>query len=807
MRISHNWLKRYIRHSLAPEKLASGLSMLGLEVESFEDQKRTYEKFVVGEVREVAKHPKADKLTVCRVDIGSEVLQIVCGAPNVAAGQKVPVGLVGATVPHDQHSASGEPFVLDRVAIRGVESVGMICSAYELGVGDDADGILVLEPGARVGTALAKAIGKDDVVYEIETTANRGDWLGYFGIAREASALTGKPWTKPAVRLKETRTPAGKAARVRIEDRKGCPRYSARVVFNVKVGPSPRWMQDLLEAVGIRPINNIVDVTNFVLMETGHPIHAFDYDTLEGHEIVVRCARQGEAFTTLDGKVRTLRSDTLMICDAKRPVAVAGVMGGANTEISDRTTNVLIESAFFDPVSIRKTSKYLGLSTDASQRFERAADVSMTVYAAERAAQLMQELAGGEVLRGTIDVYPGKRKPRVVRLRVSRSNAVLGTDLTRAQAQIYLKRLGFAMKAFGKDVLQVTIPTFRNDVQEEIDLIEEVARVHGYDKIATQTETRLDFGSVRAQADLRRELRSYLLGAGFNEVIACSLQSKELAGLEGERAVEVLNPVSTEMRALRTGLIPGALAVIRHNLNQNRRDFRFFEIGKAYRRTGENLESLEAFDEEERLLIVMSGMVGPAQYGVDHRSLDLLDLKGEVEALASKFSLDKVRFVCYDNGKPLSADNLSIEIHGTYGGYLGKVKKEILDRFDIGQEVFVCEVLLERLRQAWSGERRFSALPRFPSVTRDLAFVVTEDVRYGALEEVLREAGGSLVAGVTLFDVFTGQQVGPGKKSLAVTVVLQPRDRTLTDTEANAVVDRMVKAAGAACGAVLRGEE
>lgn len=405
MKISHDWLKEYIDFRLKPARLADRLSMLGLEVAGYEDLAQKYEKFVVGEVLERGKHPNADKLTLCKVNVGKEELAIVCGAPNVAAGQKVVVALVGAMIPRSQHDPEGNPFVLERAHIRGVQSNGMICSEYELGLGDDANGIRVLDAKAKPGTPFAKHLGLADVIYDMEVTANRGDWLSHIGVAREIQVIAEGKATLPRVRLRESKAPAKEHATIRIVDSQKCRRYSCRVLRNVKIGPSPQWLQDRLLSVGLRPINNVVDVTNYVLMETGQPLHAFDYDTLARHTIVVKCAQEGERFTTLDGKEHVLRTDVLMICDAEKPVAIAGVMGGANTEISERTTNVLLESANFDPGNIRCTSKYLGLSTDASQRFERGVDFETSLYAANRVAQLIQQLTGAEVLRGSIDVY------------------------------------------------------------------------------------------------------------------------------------------------------------------------------------------------------------------------------------------------------------------------------------------------------------------------------------------------------------------------------------------------------------------
>jgi phenylalanyl-tRNA synthetase beta chain len=805
MKISHNWLKEYTPIPLKPAQLAERLSMLGLEVEGLEDLAGRYEKFVVGEVLEKLKHPNADKLTLCKVNIGKETLEIVCGAPNVAAGQKVAVALVGATIPHDQHDPEGKPFVLERAKIRGVESNGMICSEFELGLGEDADGIMVLDESSKVGTPLAKHLGASDVIYDLEITANRGDWLSHIGVAREIQAITGKKAALPRVRLRESTPPTAKHATIKILDPRKCRRYSSRVIRNVVVGPSPKWLQDRLSGVGVRPINNVVDVTNYVLMETGQPLHAFDYETLSGHSIIVQCAGQGETFMTLDGKERALNSDILMICDGEKPVAVAGVMGGANTEISDRTTAVLLESANFEPSSIRRASKFLGLSTDASQRFERGVDVGMTVYAADRAAQLLQELTGAEVLKGIIDVYPRKMRPKTVRLRVSRTNAVLGTSIPKQEIVSFLKRLELRPVAQSEDVITFAIPSCRYDLAEEIDLIEEVARVFGYDNVEAKTRTTVDFSKPLALDALQDELRGYLIGAGYCEMLTYSLQDQTSGHLAGEKAVEVLNPVSSEASVLRTSLIPGVLQVVRNNRSHGQKDLRLFEIGHVFRlRDGFSRESLEAYQEEEHVLLLLTGSVLPTHFSSGGREVDFFDLKGEAVALLAKFCLDKYRFISYDNASALIESALAVEINGSYAGFLGKISKSIAEEFDIDGDVYAVELNAAAIQPVWSAEKKFSALPRFPSVRRDLAFIVDLALPQEVVEQAIREAGGTLLSSLVLFDLYVGEQIGGGKKSLAYALEFQPIDRTLTDVEVDGIVEDIVAHVRAKCQAVLR---
>jgi phenylalanyl-tRNA synthetase beta chain len=805
MKVSQNWLKQYISFKFTPEQFTKKLSMLGLEVESYEDLSKKYDKFVVGEVLERVKHPNADRLSVCKVNIGGTLQEVVCGAPNVAEGQKVAVALVGAVIPLNQHSADVKPFILERAKIRGVESNGMICSEQELGLGKDASGILVLDAAAKAGTPLAKYLGQTDTIYEIGITPNRADCLSHIGVAREIGVLVNKKLNHLKVLLKESKTSASKFAKIVVLDKEKCPRYSARVLRNIKIGPSPKWLQDILSSVGVRPINNVVDVTNYVLMETGHPLHAFDYDTLSGHKIVVKTAQEGEKFVTLDGKERTLTSETLMICDAERPIAVAGVMGGANTEISDATTNILIESAYFHPQNIRRTSKYLGLSTEASYRFERGADINITIVAANHAAQMIQELAGGELLNGVLDTYPKKQKPIIVKARVSRINSIIGTSLSKVQIISLLKKIDLAVQSSSRDELLVTVPSFRNDILEEIDVIEEVARVYGYNNIETKTHAAIDFSSnVRTDA-LQDEVREFLIGSGFNEIIAIGLQDEATMSLTGKPLVKALNPVSAEMAALRTSLVTSALGIVKHNQNHGIKDLRLFELGNIHLLIdGKSSNSLEAYKEEERLLLVISGNQVPVSYGNASRVVDALDMKGEVSALLSKFCLDNYRFIYYDTHEVLSEPCVGIEINGTYAGFFGKIRKQIANKLDIDEAVFVCEMNIRAIRDGWVRDRKFSPLPKFPGVTRDLAFTVDATLPQNKVEDVIRQVGRPLCTNVVLFDTYSGQQTGKDKKSVAYALEFQSPDHTLTDEEIDHALAKIIETVQRQCNGVLR---
>jgi phenylalanyl-tRNA synthetase beta chain len=519
----------------------------------------------------------------------------------------------------------------------------------------------------------------------------------------------------------------------------------------------------------------------------------------------VKTGRDGEKFITLDGKERTLTSETLMICDSEKPIAIAGVMGGANTEITGTTTNILIESAYFDPRNIRRTSKYLGLSTEASYRFERGADLEVTVAAANRAAQMIQQFAGGELLRGALDAYPKKRKPRTVKARVSRINSIIGISLKKTQIISLLKKIDLAAKSSSTDEIRVTVPGFRNDILEEIDIIEEVARMYGYNSIETKTRAAIDFSSNVRTDLLQDEVRDYLIGSGFNEILAIGLQDEATMALAGKPLVKAINPVSAEMAALRTSLVPSALRIVKHNKNHGVKDLRLFEIGSIYLlKSDKEPNSLDAYFEEERLLLVLGGHTTPVSYGSASRDVDVLDLKGEVTALLSKFCLDNYRFIYYDNQETLCESCISIEINGTYAGFFGRVRRQIAETLDIDEAVYVCELKIRAIRDGWTRDRKFSSLPKFPGVTRDLAFTIEAALPQKTVEDVIRKVGQPLCTNVVLFDMYSGQQTGSGKKSLAYTLEFQSPDRTLTDNEIDGALKKIIEAVQRQCDGVLR---
>jgi len=813
MRISLKWLKRYIDFELRPEELSDRLTRAGFEVEEIDTPGAKYYNFVVGRVLEVAKHPKADKLTVCSVNTGKETLQIVCGAPNVSAGQNVPVGLEGAEILHDQHDPEAKPFRLSNVQIRGVQSFGMICSEFELGLGDDKAGIMVLDKGAEPGTSLADYLGLNDTVLEVGITPNRPDAMSHIGIAREAGAILKKELAIPKLELKESLNKTEEFASVRVEDETDCPRYTARVILNVRIDQSPRWLKELLTVVGIRPVNNIVDVTNFVLMECGHPLHAFDYDRIAEHAILVRRARQGESFITLDHKNRALAPDTLMIADARSAVAIAGVMGGENTEISDSTKNVLIESAYFKPESVRRTAKRFGLSTDASQRFERGADPNITKWAVDRASQLIQEISGGEILKGVIDVYPVKLSEKEIELRIDKTNELLGLSLSGETIKFLLGAIGITPLGQGKDssgrILRFGVPTNRPDLEREIDLIEEVARLYGYDNISTTNRATIDFPADAPALEFTEELRNWAIGSGMMEVVANSMQEMSVASLVSDKIVQISNPISKDMAALRTSLIPGMLEIVRNNIFHGTKTLRLFECGKVYFKDRDSAYSkyVEDFVEIERIIFLFTGLAEPRSWDRMPRNFDIFDLKGEIQTLFDKILLDNIKFIPYPNTKALTENGLHIEINGEYAGQLGGLEPGFLKKFEIEQDVYVAELEIPVLEKYKRTLKKFKVLSKYPAVMRDIAIIVGDELPAKELEEEIRSSASPQLVRVELFDVFRGDQAGEGKKSCAYALEFMSEDHTMAQKEIDDLMANIVNRLTKKFGATIRKQE
>ncbi len=802
MKVSLNWLKDYINlKGISNNQIISSLTMSGLEVEDFKDESELYKDFIVGFVKGKNKHPNADKLSLCTVFDGKEDKQVICGAPNVAAGQKVVFAPVGTTIPKDN-------LKLKKAKIRGIESFGMICSEAELELSDDHSGIMVLDDNLPAGESIVNALNLNDVIMEIAITPNRADALSHIGVARDLGAIFNSEINLPELNLKESLQKIKNNAGLEIKDTDNCPRYSAKVVLNVKIKESPEWLKNRLTKIGLRPINNIVDVTNFIMYETGQPLHAFDLDKLRGHKIVVRSTEENSTFTTLDSKERKLPIGTLMICDAEKPVAVAGVMGGENSEINDTTKNILIESAFFNPSSIRKTSKALGLSTEASYRFERWVDPNGTLFAAERAAQLISELSGGEIASGYLDIYPKKISEREVQLRLDRVKKVLGYDIPADRIIDILKKLGLRIIFESSKLIRFAVPTYRNDIEREIDLIEEIARIYGYNNIPTISKISISLGERIEQTEFSDALRNYCNGLGLFEMINNPLQSEMHASIIGEK-IGILNPQSLDMAYLRTSLIPGALSVVTKNINIGEKNIALFEIGNIFNKKSEDIDikSFEDFSENQNLLIILSGKLNEKTWELPEKEYDFYHLKSIINSLLSKISLDNVlNDLYYHNTNTVFDLYFTKNIDKTQTGIGGRVRKEVLKQFDIQQDVYCFELNLDLLKKIKLKSRKFSEPLKFPKSVRDFAFIFNKSVSYEEVIKFIKKSSSELLKSVTLFDLFESQSLGENSKSMAFSLEYYSLERTLTEEEVEKDFNSLIKAVTKNFNAQLRGK-
>jgi phenylalanyl-tRNA synthetase beta chain len=802
MKVSLSWLRDYVQIEMTDADLAEALTMAGLEVEEVIDRYAYLETVIVGRVLEVRPHPNADRLRLCSVENGKGIVQVVCGAPNVAEGMFAPLAQVGTQLPNG--------IALAKAVIRGESSEGMLCSETELALGLDGSGILDLGDDHKPGTRLAEALNLDDTTFEIGLTPNRPDCLSLMGVAREIAAIEGKKMAAPDFCLPDTEENIDDFTSVTIEAPDHCPRYAARLLDRITVGPSPFWLQDRLRSVGIRPINNLVDVTNFVMMETGQPLHAFDFDHLAGQKIIVRTAAQGEPFTTLDQKERQLTDQMLMICDGEKPVAVGGVMGGLNSEIEETTTRVLLESACFDPVSIRKTAKALQLNTDASHRFERGVDPDGTLFALDRAASLMAELGKGRLIHGTIDEDFRASKPPTLSLNVGETNRLLGTNLDRERMASLLNSIEFVAQNDGDDSLTVTVPSFRVDVTRSRDLMEEVARLSGYNEIPTTFPALPSKGvSMSPMRAFNNCVKDTLVGFGFLETINYSFISAEscdrlrLGDDDPLRSnVALLNPISEEQSVMRTSLIPGMLETTQRNISRQQTNLRLFETGKVFLpRKGDVLPC-----EKEMLVGLWTGLRGKTTWYAKDEECDFFDAKGSVESLARALGLDGLVF------KALPDDQSNYTRNGHAAqilsgervlGFVGEMDESVLNNYGIKQSVFVFELDLESIRSLANETVSMSSIPRFPSTARDITVIVDEKTEAGRILETIEGFGEALVTELYLFDIFTGDPVPAEKKSVSLRVVYQASDRTLEDETVNRIHQDLTHRLIAEFGATL----
>lgn len=783
MKLSYNWLKEYINIDYPPEELAAKLTAAGIEVEEIITNIPDFSGVVVGKVLETKKHENADKLSVCQVTDGKDTYQVICGAPNVAAGQTVPFARTGAVL-------VGE-FKIKKAKIRGVESYGMICSKEELGLEKSSAGIWSLENiDCELGTDFHEYLTREqDYIFDLAITPNRPDCLSITGIARELSAITSRNLHMPDIQCEESeRSKAPEKVKIHIETQEGCPRYAARLIENVKVGKSPEWLKKRLESVGIRSINTIVDITNYVLMELGHPLHAFDLAEIRGNTIIVRDSKPAETFITLDEKSRTLPDKTVMICDADRPVAVGGIMGGLNSEVSENTNDVLLEAAYFKRERIAESSKKLGLSTEASQRFERGADPEGVIRALDRAAALMVQFSGGEIAEGIIDVYPNKQSRPDVPFRSERVNHVLGTSLPENQMKSILERLGFSIAEN-----KASVPSFRVDVHQEIDLIEEIARLVGYDNLPTRTFTRFPYERAGGTENdqLLSHFREKMIELGLKEVLTNSMIRKDESKLfYVEDPVALVNPISDDMTVMRRGLIPGLMRSVSFNLNRNNHDLRFFEIGRVFASD----KAKEFPDQPYRVAGVLCGRRYRASWEKRTETVDFYDLKGLLETLIEKIFLDKIKFILYDNHEYLEPEEaMRVLVDSQEIGHFGKIKKTILDRFDIEVPVYVFELVLNPLLQSLEERRHYEPVPKFPYVEKDMALVVDESVLSEEIRNYIIKIGGPLLKNVEVFDVFRGEKLPKGKKSVAFRMRFQSPQRTLSDDEVDEIFEKVIR--------------
>ncbi len=815
MKILYNWLKDYISLDMDPEQTSRVLTDIGLEVESLEVTESIpggLNGVVTACVVTCNPHPDSDHLYLTTVDTGmGDPVQVVCGAPNVAAGQKVLMATVGTLLTFK----SGDQVKIKKSKIRGAESYGMICAEDELGIGTSHEGIMVLPHDTPVGIPAAEFLGLPSyAVFEIGLTPNRIDAASHIGVARDLAAWyagQGKeiPVNKPGVgSFKEN--PSGKGVQVFLDASVAAPRYSGITLSHITVGPSPSWMQDRLRLAGIRPINNLVDITNYVMLETGQPLHAFDRDAIEGDRIVVRFAQKGDRFITLDQVERTLDGEDLMICDAAKPMCIGGVFGGLQSGVTEKTTSIFLESACFNPTFIRKTSRRHGLKTDASFRFERGADPNATLYALKRAVLLMQEICGARVEGTLTDLYPQPVQPAEINLNYKRMFSLMGKDIGRSTVNRILQALEMDIIRKEPNLVTVRVPAYRVDVLRECDVVEDVLRIYGYNNIELPDRIRSSMGEVQnPEPDLVREKTAdRLASVGFREIMCNSLTRasyyEKLQTYPARSSVMILNPLSSDLNAMRQTLLWGGLEAITYNNNRQQYDLRFFEQGNVYQLTGPG-ESLTGYRESRRLAIFVTGNDKPQNWHTPSRPSDFFLLKAYVEDLARMFGLDLTRLECTDAPSDLFEEGIRYRVKNKVLADLGEVSRACLSVLDIKQKVFAAEIDWDLFfNMVRNNKARFTDLPRFPEVHRDLALVVDNKVTYDKLHAIAFKTEKRLLKKVSLFDVYTGKGIPEGKKQYALSFVFRDPEKTLTDIYVEQLINRMMEAFTRETGAVLR---
>ena len=795
MNTSLSWIKAYVPDlDVTAQEYTDAMTLSGTKVEGYEELDADLSKIVVGQIEKIEKHPDADKLIICQVNVGAETIQIVTGAPNVHEGDKVPVVLDGGRVAggHEPGSRVKGGIKIKKGKLRGVESCGMMCSIEELGSNRDMypeapeEGIYIFPENTEVGADAVEVLGLHDVVFEYEVTSNRVDCFSVVGIAREAAATFGKEFHPPVVTPTGNDKDASDYIKVTVKNTDLCPRYCARVVKNIKIGPSPEWMQRRLASVGIRPINNLVDITNYVMEEYGQPMHAYDLDTIEDREIIVRTAAKGEKFTTLDGQERQMDESVLMICDGRKSIGIAGIMGGENSMITDDVHTMLFEAACFDGTNIRKSSKKVGLRTDASGKFEKGLDPNNAQAAIDRACQLVEEMGAGEVVGGMVDVYAEKREPVRITFQPDEINVLLGTDISAEDMLGYFEKIGLS---YEKETNEVIIPTFRQDLLRTADLAEEVARFFGYDNIPTtlpsgeSTMGKLPF-KLRVE-NIAKEIAEF---CGFSQGMTYSFESPKVfdklqipEDSELRRVVEIMNPLGEDYSIMRTLPLNGMLSSLATNYNRRNKNVRLYELANVYLPKELPLKELP----EERMQFTL-GMYGDG---------DFYSMKGVVEEFLEKAGLHEKESYDPAGNRPYlhPGRQANILYAGNVIGYLGEVHPDVADAYSIGERAYIAVLDMPEVTKYATFDRKYTGIAKYPAVTRDISMVMPKEILAGQVEEVIEAKGGAYLESYALFDVYEGAQIKAGYKSLAYSIVFRAKDKTLEDAEVTEAMERILK--------------
>ena len=794
MDTSLSWIKAYVPDlDVTAQEYTDAMTLSGTKVEGFEKMDADLDRIVVGQIDKIEKHPDADKLIICQVNIGTETIQIVTGAPNVKEGDKVPVVLDGGRVAggHEPGQRVAGGIKIKKGKLRGVPSNGMMCSIEELGSNRDMYpeapeyGIYIFQKDVEVGSSAISALGLDDVVFEYEITSNRVDCYSVIGIAREAAATFRKEFHPPVVTPTGNDEDVNDYVKVTVKDQELCPRYTARVVKNIKIGPSPEWMQRRLASVGIRPINNLVDITNYVMEEYGQPMHAYDLDTIAGREIVVRRAEDGEKFVTLDGQEREMDSSVLMICDGEKSIGVAGIMGGENSMITDNVKTMLFEAACFNGTNIRKSAKKVGLRTDASGKFEKGLDPENAQAAIDRACQLVEEMGAGEVVGGMVDVYAEKREPSRVTFDAEKINALLGTDLTKEQMLGYLKLVELE---YDETTNEIVAPTFRQDIHRLADVAEEVARFFGYDNIPTTLPSgEATTGKLSYKLRIEEVARNIAEFCGFSQGMSYSFESPKVfdklllpEDSKLRQAIEIRNPLGEDYSVMRTTSLNGMLTSLATNYNRRNKNVKLYELGNVYLPKALPLTELP----DERMQFTL-GMYGEG---------DFFSMKGVVEEFFDKIGLRGKETYDPNAGKTFlhPGRQANIIYDGTVVGYLGEVHPDVADIYGIGERAYIAVIDMPEIVARATFDRKYEGIAKFPAVNRDLSMVVPKNIMVGQIEEVIEKNGGAHLESYSLFDLYEGAQIKPGFKSVAYSITFRAKDRTLEESDISKAMDKIL---------------